>query len=657
MRTRRAASLAVLAATVACVAGVEARQAARIPADKAVAWPAAEHKHAVRTSALPGSRASTSFDAVHYGLDFEISLTPNYLLGVAVVTGRALDSMSELALDLDENMQVDSVTTAAGEHLTFSHADQTLRIQLATPAAAGEMVRVTVHYQGLPRESGLAGFVFTEVSGNPAVWTLSEPYGARTWWPGRDHPSDKADSVSLAITVPKPMTAASNGLLIGTDDLGDRRRFRWEHSYPIASYLVSIAAGVYDINYQIYDRPPDLAHDLGPLSLPMEHYSYAGNGAFEGNHPQFGFRFIQDIFPVMERWFGPYPFAREKYGHAQFTYGGAMEHQTLSSMTTNYQGTMAHELAHQWFGDKISPGSWRDLWLNEGFATFGELAYWKESAFPEVYQQVFDIYYNRALEAQGTLVVQDTVDVTGMFAHSRVYSKGWMVLRMLRGMLGEFQFAALMRAWADDPQAGFGVASTSDFQRVAETVSGLDLGTFFRQWVTEGTGFPVYAIRWGKRADVNGWVTEVTVEQTQPEPVFQMPLDLRVGSGSDSENVIVFNQSRLATYFVRTDFEPATVELDPERWVLRAPEVLVTGLESAPKPSELLSVYPNPARSRIHVHAAEPRSVIELVDGLGRVIRRERGNASGQVQLDVSGLPPGVYAVRTSRGTRLFVHF
>lgn len=627
-------------------------------AREVVALPGSDHPHRVFSSGTH-SAASPGFDATYYDLQLRIELNPNNLVGTVRVRGIARAPMSQLVLDFESGMHVEGVLDRTGQPLASSHRDNALSISLASAAAAGDTLDVTVYYEGLPVSAGLGGFVFdTLQNGKPAIWSLSEPYSGRTWWPSRDHPNDKADSVDVRIEVPQPLTAASNGLLQQVEDVsGGYRRFTFHHRYPIATYLVSVAVSEYDVDQQTYLRPPALAQDLGSLELPLIHYSFVGNGAFEGSHPQFGFKYITDIFPVLERWFGPYPFAKEQYGHAQFTFGGAMEHQTLSSMTSTYQGTMAHELAHQWFGDSVSPESWRHLWLNEGFATFGELAYWAESDFPEVHDQVFDIYYKRALQAEGTLVLEDTTDVLEMFSHSRVYSKGWMVLRMLRGIVGEVPFRQILQAFAADPRFSYGNASTADFAALAETISGQSLGYFFEQWVTEGVGFPTYSATWGKRRAGSIWDVEVTLEQTG-DGTFQMPIWIEVQTSSEDQQFLVFNQLDRETFVFSVRGEPTGVSIDPDRWVLRSEEVVVTSLEPAaelPGASDL-QLYPVPATGWISIESGHlvPISV-ELVDGLGRIVGR-RTVHPGTSRWPLEGLAAGLYGLRTDAGvTHTFI--
>ena len=609
-----------------------------------------------RAAGATASPAGAGFDATYYGLTLRIELDPNYLRGRVRVQGKARSELVALGLDFADGMQVDSVTSAWGS-LSFSHAADVLTVALATPIQPGGTVDATVHYQGLPQTSGLGGFVFDTVDSRPTVWSLSEPYGARTWWPSADHPADKADSVDVTIEVPTGLTAASNGLLEASEVLpGGYTRFAWRHRYPIATYLVSIAVGDYETETQLYTRPEPLVTDFGPLALPLVHFGYRGRDAFEGTHPQYGFRHITEMLPLMEEWFGPYPFPAEKYGHAQFTAGGAMEHQTLSSMTTNYRGTMAHELAHQWFGDLVSPSAWRHLWLNEGFATFGEMLYWETSEFPDVYRAVFDIYYDRALEAEGALVLSDTTDVADMFAHGRVYAKGWMVLRTLRSWWGEERFRDVLRAWAADPRVAYGSATTEDFRRVAEEVTGLNLRPFFLAWIEEGEGYPVYSVDWGHQPVPGGWEVNVLVRQAPSNParfpggIFPAPLDVVLDTEDGSRLFEVFSGGSPESFVFFTSSRPTAVRLDPDRKILRAPEVEVTSNEEAPNPDQpRLQAYPNPVGDVVSVNwtGTEP-SEATLIDALGRMLGTYTLEPRQAREIDLSARPPGLYVLRTA---------
>ena len=266
---------------------------------------------------------------------------------------------------------------ADGAPLAFTHGGYVLAIDLPATVPAGEVLAVEVDYEGTPSSAGFGAFEARLLDGQPVAWTLSEPYFAREWWPCKDHPSDKADSTRVTVTVPEGLRVGSNGLLESEITEAGRTTYTWFERYPITTYLVSIAVGPYAVFEQTYVRPDSLVALYGPLELPILHYKYVDPR--QTSLPS-GWAEALEMMPVFESWFGPYPFPLEKYGHAEFGWGGGMEHQTMSSMGGFNTSLVAHELAHMWFGDLITMNSWPHLWLTEGFASYSELLYFESQA-------------------------------------------------------------------------------------------------------------------------------------------------------------------------------------------------------------------------------------------------------------------------------------
>ena len=513
------------------VVRAQAPRAPRIPAaagDGAAGCAEAKSVFAHSAVGVAASLASTNLDVTYYHLDLTPDLAASTVAGTVRVEGDVVGSaLSVLSLDLAASMTVSAVALADATPLSFTHPGAVLNVTLPAPLAPGAHVAVDITYSGTPVVTGYGNFVFGTRATARFGWSLSEPYGAREWWPCKDHPSDKADSVRVTVTVPDGYRVGSQGVLESETSAAGMTTYEWVSRYPISNYLISVSIGDY-VRYQdTYTRPAALEARYGPLSLPLEHLVY--NDSDSGLPP--GWKKVTDQLEVFEDWFGPYPFPSEKYGHAEFTFGGGMEHQTMSSMGGSAPGLVSHELAHQWYGDSISPKQWPHLWLNEGFATYAESIYWeaREDSFPGSAQAVMAARYDFALGAKGTLVLSDTSSVSGMFDPRRVYAKGAVVLHMLRYVVGETAFRQILPAWAADPAVRYRVAETADFQRVAETVSGMDLDTFFRQWVTDGTGYPTYAFNAYWQPEGSQYRVWVTVSQTQKLPgsnvgLFEMPL-------------------------------------------------------------------------------------------------------------------------------------
>jgi aminopeptidase N len=364
---------------------------------------------------------------------------------------------------------------------------------------------------------------------------------------------------------------------------------------------------------------------------------------------------------VLESWFGAYPFADEKYGHAEVTFSGAMEHQTLTSMGSRLTNVVAHELAHQWFGDMVSPRAWRDLWLNEGFATYSELLYWEayDAEAPGTHALLVRNTTRNATFAEGTLVLEDTTSVIDMFNPTRVYAKGAIVLHMLRSVVGDAAFRDILLAYASDPAVAYGSATTADFERVAEAVHGASLDTFLDQWVRVGTGYPHYSVSsyLVKEGDFRAFVT---VEQTQAEPesnvdVFVMPVTIAVQTSAGEERFTVMNDRRRQTFEFDVVDKPIAVTFDPDLVLLRDVELETADavLQRAPA---FQGVTPNPSGTSSALRFTLPDdrpATLGVYDVAGRRVRTfaVRGAGPHKLTLDLDELTSGVYFLRLDAPT------
>jgi aminopeptidase N len=614
------------------------------------------------------SEASPEFDAHFYDLRLHLDFPRQRIVGTVRAEGRITGQpLRTLRLDLVATLAVTAVRGGDGQPLAFTRTGDVLAIDLGSSLPVGSPIAVEIDYGGQPQATGFGGLVFTTVGGQPAAWTLSQPYASRAWWPTRDHPSDKADSVRVSVTVPAGLRVGSNGLLEMETTAGDQTTYRWVHRYPVATYLVSFAAGPYAAFEQTYVRPDSLAAEFGPLALPILHYRYQASGT--ATLPA-GWAEAVDMMPVFEHWFGPYPFGSEKYGHKQFTWGGGMEHQTMSSMGGTSALLTAHELAHQWFGNAITTRTWPHLWLNEGFATYGEMLYWeaRPDRYPGRYDAALDGNLIRARRAPGTLVVADTLSVANLFNSDRVYSKGAVVLHMLRRMIGNEAFRAALRGYMTSPELRYGTAVTADFQRHAEQASGRDLSTFFRQWVTEGTGYPEYVVRWSVAEQEAEYEVTVVVEQRQTASasnlgVFEMPVTIQIQTPEGPRRFRVLNDRRVQTYTFVVATEPTGVVFDPDVDLLRNdPVVVLRGDEPVGLPTEtaLVATFPNPAGRTLWLRyalvTAQPVR-LALYDVAGReVLAHDLGvQAVGwhSEKIDVGTLAAGAYILRLEAGETL----
>jgi hypothetical protein len=498
--------------------------------------------------------AQKRFDVTYYEIKLVIdpALTAEWVTGAVTVYGSAVDSdVDTVELDFSQYLPVDSVK-ADGDMLVYQRSGNLLTISLPQ---ATDRFAVTVFYQGHPQNAGLNAFNFSHFNGLRTVATLSEPFFARDWWPCKDHPTDKADSVDMYVTIDSNLIVVSNGTMVSAVDNQDgTKTTHWHESYPIATYLVSLAIAEY---YVYSDTLRYQGH-----TMPIDFFLYDEPLDWErSNNAK-----LPEMLTCFSDLFGIYPFIREKFGHAEFkNISGGMEHQTCTSLSSFDEGLIVHELAHQWWGDMITCGSWHDIWINEGFATYGE-ALWAEHKGGNAG------YHGRMNKliglSDGSAYVSDTTNVYSIFEYGAVYARGAVILHTLRYTLGDSLFFRTLRTFADSPHK-YGTAVTDDFRRIAEEVSGRDLTQFFGQWVYESAR-PNYLHAFLSEPTDSGFVTYFFLDQTQTEYLpFKTDIDVRfVFADSAAVTVRLTDTLVSQNYVLLLPAAPIRCDVDPDNWIL-----------------------------------------------------------------------------------------
>jgi aminopeptidase N len=539
------------------------------------------------------SRSSFSdlsgFDQLYYELDFSISFKPQNLHGkVTGVFQSTIDGLKQVNLDFDSREDLPTKWSnfkVSGDVSNYSHANWILSIDLDQTYNAGDTFSLTIEYSGIPRESGLKGFWF-----EGGVYTLSEPYAAQTWWPCKDDPSDKLDSVQISVTVPDTVIVASNGLLKEVIYHSDNSKtYLWKEIYPITTYLVSLAIDNYATytDYFIYESDG---------KMPIEYYIRPSQ--FQA--AQEAFQPIPRMLEIYSNLFGLYPFIKEKYGQAYFTWGGAMEHQTCTSIGqvgTHWETVYAHELAHQWFGNLVTCRDWHNIWMNEGFAKYSE-ALWIEAEYGT---SAFHEYVNNTLNSSNfdswfvePVYRYDTDNPYNIFSYT-VYVKGMWVLHMLRHVVGESIFFSIMHDYPNDPEFSFKDVITEEFRDFCELRSGMKLDWFFEQWIYEPY-YPQYDWGYYFYTFENQNYLRLEIEQKQIDfgydHLYKMPIDIEFFYGpNDSEQVVVWDSLLTQSFDIPIREKPITVLFDRDNWILKKVNVPVV---SEDLDFQLLQNYPNP---------------------------------------------------------------
>ncbi len=598
-----------------------------------------------------------SINVTYYKLDLRITYSPNYLSGIVTVKAKSLkENLSTFFLDLSNNLTVDSVLSE-NQKLIFNHTASKLFITLSKAVNSGQLISVTVYYRGVPEANGFGSFVFGSHAKKPAIWSLSEPYGASDWWPCKDTPADKADSSDVWVTCDTSLTAVSNGILISETNNGNgTRTFKWKNSYPIAQYLISIAVSNYT-EYTLYYKYS--AND----SLPIPNYIYPED--FEKN--KFNLDKTPEMIKIFSGKYGTYPFIKEKYGQAEFGWSGGMEHQTITSLGSFGESIQSHELAHQWFGDKITCADWNDIWLNEGFAKYSEAVYFEAMYGESSYKNYISTTMSDAKSAKGSVYVNDISSVNNIFDYDRTYAKGAIVLYMLRGIVGDSTFFRILRTYLSDPKLAYNVATTADFEADAEKVYGSSLKYFFDEWIY-GENFPHYNFKWSFKKN-SGNVSTIFAhlsQQTNFDPVFfTMPVKLKIITSGRDTSITVFNNSQYQDFQIKINGTPRYILFDPDNQILKETSIIDSIDLTKPENFSLEQNFPNPFNPSTKIDYSIPVQTsgyipvkLEVYDIIGRKVATlvDEKQSAGNYEIDFPSpdmrlnLASGIYIYKLTAG-------
>lgn len=586
-----------------------------------------------------GYDSDTSIDVIYYKLNLTVNYEPNLLAGsVTINSVSRVSNLSSVFYDFRDNMSVDSILYS-GNPVSFLHSQNKIDVSLPDTLGISDLISIEIFYHGIPDPTGFGSFEFGSHNGNePSIWTLSEPYGASDWFPCKNVPSDKADSSDVIVTCSKNLIPVSNGTLKSVQNNSNgTHTYSWHNSYPIANYLISLAISNFaQYNFHFKYSPTD--------SMPVVNYIYPED--LNSTIP-----FLDKTSTMLSLFsdlFGLYPFVTEKYGHAQFGGQGAMEHQTISSMGVFNESIMAHELAHQWFGDKITCRDWQNIWLNEGFATFCEALYAEHVYGKTDYNDFIRSRMSNAKTATGTIYVQDVNSIGQIFSGNRSYAKGCTVLHMLRGITGDSIFFRIMKSYATDTSFAYGTAVTEDFRRVAENISQLNLEYFFNEWIY-GENYPKYNVGWTTEAlSGNQYKATINILQdvnTFPQ-FFSMPIQIKIITQRGDTVFHIFNNAQSQNFEFILNSQPLDFKVDPDNWILKD----VRGENVVPVNFVLNQNFPNPfnPKTTINFQLGKPSSVsIKVYDVLGKEIqtlfndRLREGNYN--IDFYSANLASGVY--------------
>ena len=421
-----------------------------------------------------------NMDVKHYTIDLALDIPNRSVAGYAVILADLKQPATGLLFDLMDSFRVSKVLVD-GKMATFDHSAHKLHITSEKPWPAGP-VTVRVEYAGHPmiakRPPWDDGFTFTtDSTGHPWVAVTAEGTGGKIYFPAKDHPSDEPDEgVDMTITVPKGLVVAGPGLLQGVKNRGNQSSFHWKTNYPINNYSIVFNVGDYTVvsrEYTTIDRH----------KVPMQFYVLKEH-ADKAPHQ---LELLEHFARVKEKYFGEYPWAKEKIGIVETPHLG-MEHQTMNAYGNKFRytvvggqdfdGLMNHEFGHEWWGNKVTAGDWADYWIHEGIGTFGDALYTRDMEGEAAYEKYFQRIAPRIRNDKAVVLGKDIPEDEAY--HPDIYPKGAFFMHTIRYVIGDSIFFPTLKHLATDSNTTYThTTSTADVERLFSSASGIDLSPLF----------------------------------------------------------------------------------------------------------------------------------------------------------------------------------
>ena len=581
-----------------------------------------------------------NYDLQYVRLELDLDPTQQYISGIVTSHFKMLQNSPDIYFDLKNNLTVSNVKYH-GQDLTFQQlSSDEIRIYFPSTLSAQTTDSLSINYSGIPSTVEQAFVATATPAGDPILATLSEPFGAKQWWPTKQSMNDKIEKLDIKISTPAQYTVGSNGKLMSETILGNGRKLTyWQTNYPIPAYLFALGIS----NYTKLNSTITTTNS----SFPFLNYVYP-SWATADTQSKLDWTAIS--MQTFEDHFGLYPYRNEKYGHMQFNWGGGMEHATMTSMGYYGLDLIAHELAHQWFGDKLTCGTWNDIWLNEGFATMGEyVVYEKLLMSPAQFQTYLQSEMDNITSFAGGSVYVPGNQLTSnrIFDGRLTYTKGGYVLRMIKWILGDEQFYAMLKAYQNNAAFAYNYVKTNDFRDFLSSYTGRNFTDFFNDWIY-GEGYPIYQIRWTQ--DPTSKKLTFRVGQTRSSSsvsFFELPLPIKVsGSGGQTAYFVLDHTSNNQYFTQDVNFDVTNVTFNYEKQIITKGSTVTKDNNLAVNDinQKNIIVYPNPAKFFIKISGLQKSTDYEIFSIDGKFIKKGISNPDSEI--NISTLVKGTYVLK-----------
>ena len=593
------------------------------------------------------------YDLKFYHLNINIERNTRYISGNVKSKAKVLAaSLDSFAFVLHENHTIDSVYVN-GIKRNFVRRDSLVLATAGTPIVQNQLFDAIVYYKGTAPTGNAAAIgdgynMGTSGSwGNQVTWSLSESLCAYHWFPCKQDLRDKIDSSWVYATTDSANMVGSNGLLKNIVTIGNKKRYEWKSKYPIDYYLISVATAKYK-PYILYAKPQYLVND----SIYIQNFIYdnaINNTAWATQKTA-----LNKIVPTIElqsKLFGMYPFKAEKYGHCMAPFGGGMEHQTMTSLGFFDFELDAHELGHQWWGDNVTCAAWKDIFINEGWASYTEYLchQYMTGTGTTATQKMLDVHTSVMSQTGGSCYFTnaDTMNANVIFSSRLTYDKGSAVIHSLRYEINnDSVFFPAIRAF----QAAYGgsTASVIDFKNFMQTQTGLNFTQFFNQWYY-GQGYPTFSVSWNQGGGV--FYLKSTQTQSFPSsvPLFMTHVDYRISRTAKPDTIVrLYHGQTIENYSIPLTGSVTSIGVDPNNWILNkvGTNTKDITLNTSALIDDMTEIFvgPNPTSDVLNIYMnTNDKSSVEIFDVTGKLMLTQAFDA--HVEFDISKYANGIYTV------------
>jgi aminopeptidase N len=599
-------------------------------------------------SGFKQSALMNKYDVKFYKLDILVERTSVYVEGNVSINAKVISSqLDTFVFELKDYFIIDSVKINNQLKSVVRVGDEVF--VGINPLFMGADLSAQIFYKGMPPNTGN---FFSGIScktsttwGNQITYTLSEPFAAKEWFPVKQSLTDKADSAYIFVTTSNDNKVGSEGKLTAIVPLPNNKvRYEWKTRYPIDYYLISIAVGKY-VDYSIYAHPAGLQD-----SILIQNYIYDNPATL----PYFKTEINRTpgFIELYSNLFGLYPFYKEKYGHCLAPLGGGMEHQTMTTLGDFNFYLTCHELCHQWWGNNVTCASWSDIWINEGFASYGEyLAAQNLWSQQEAQNHMLAVHTNIMSLPDGSVYIPpfQAIDENRIFDGRLSYKKGSAIIHNLRFEIGnDINFFNILKTvqtrFKDSTMTGM------DFKAVAEELSGKDFTDFFNQWYV-GEGYPTYNILYWKQNDTL-FIKSTQSTSTNITPLFKMLMEYKIQSSVGDTNIKLYQTTNVQTFKIPLLRPVSGIVVDPNNWVINANGSVTMGIENSIENINF-TISPNPCVEFLQIYLNDfKKDIYQLIifDITGKKILTENLANTDKLKINTNQLEKGIYFIQISDG-------